>query len=558
MPKRKQRMAGYIRESDPSLADSITIESQAKVVHQYADKEGYMYDTAVHEYKEAISAYLVPYMERPVLLKLLDAAKRREFDVLVVSEVRSISRRQVEVFIVYDILQKFGIRLETVKEKFEDDAMGRLILGLRAAYAEIEREQSFVRMQRGKKDRIEISGAPNGHPYPMYGYSLIDTEREVKAVYVFNTTVIYIDNEGRDWTPKSVRLFLFEKAQEQISVRGIAKMLNDIGVPPPRKARTCSPHWNHQTVNRLLRDRMAIGEVWANRYRKVGKTIIERPKEEWVRLPDCPSLIDTETFEKIQEQLMKNKEDSLRNNRHPDALALLRGAHIFCGVCGQQLHVVYSDKEARRRETHRYRCQRKVTNHDRVTLNHRTQIHVPALDADVVTHIIEIVKNPIFIRARVEELRTQTKPVVDAEDIQTTIDTIRRAMQNLYNMAEHATDDETMVHITERMNNLEKQKRDAEALLYDLEDEEEELAEIEAEIVKFETWAEKVRPHLSNPSYTPTYEELRLAVRILGIRVTVYPTTGEWPYRYKIDVTVPAILAKLHCVANNPTFETLP
>ena len=88
MPKRKQRMAGYIRESDPSLADSITIESQAKVVHQYADKEGYIYDTAVHEYKEAISAYLVPYMERPVLLKLLDAAKRREFDVLVVSEVR--------------------------------------------------------------------------------------------------------------------------------------------------------------------------------------------------------------------------------------------------------------------------------------------------------------------------------------------------------------------------------------------------------------------------------------------------------------------------------------
>ena len=132
-------------------------------------------------------------------------------------------------------LVRYGIRLETVKEKFEDDAMGRLILGLRAAYAEIEREQSHVRMQRGRKDRIELSQAPNGHPFPMYGYSLIDTEREVKAV--------------------------------------------------------------------------------------------------------CPALIDAETFEKIQEQLTMNKEDSLRNNKHPDALALLRGCHIFCGVCGRQMQV---------------------------------------------------------------------------------------------------------------------------------------------------------------------------------------------------------------------------
>src|SRR5713226_6617122 len=169
MPKRKERMAGYIRESDPSLADSTTIESQAKAVRAYGEKEHYMYEPQ-HEYKEAISAYQVPYMERPELLKMLKAAQRREFDVLVVTEIRAISRRQVEVFIIYDMLQKYNVRLETIREKFEDDAMGRLILGLRAAYAEIEREQSYIRMQRGKKDRIEIGHAPDGHPKAAYGY----------------------------------------------------------------------------------------------------------------------------------------------------------------------------------------------------------------------------------------------------------------------------------------------------------------------------------------------------------------------------------------------------
>src|SRR5438105_1359689 len=114
MPKRKERMAGYIRESDPSLADSTTIESQAKAVRLYAEKEGYDYDITQHEYKEAISAYMVSYLERTELLKMLAAAKRHEFDVLVISEVRALSRRQVEVFVIYDMLQKYGIRLETV------------------------------------------------------------------------------------------------------------------------------------------------------------------------------------------------------------------------------------------------------------------------------------------------------------------------------------------------------------------------------------------------------------------------------------------------------------
>ena len=35
MPKKKERMAIYVRESDISLADSTTIESQAKACREY-------------------------------------------------------------------------------------------------------------------------------------------------------------------------------------------------------------------------------------------------------------------------------------------------------------------------------------------------------------------------------------------------------------------------------------------------------------------------------------------------------------------------------------------
>lgn len=95
-------------------------------------------------------------------------------------------------------------------------------------------------------------------------------------------------------------------------------------------------------------------------------------------------------------------------------------------------------------------------------------------------------------------------------------------------------------------------------MLYDIEDDEEERAKLEAEIVKFEKWAEEVQPKLTDLAYiaTATYAELRLAIRILGIVVTVYPATGDWPCRFQIDVTVPAVLAKVQSsVSSHPPFR---
>jgi len=563
MPKRKERMAGYIRESDPSLADSTTSESQAKAVLAYGQKEGYIYDVAVHEYREAISAYMVHYMERPRLLKLLEAAKRREFDVLVVTEVRAVSRRQVEVFIIYDMLQKYNVRLETLKEKFEDDAMGRLILGFRAAYAEIEREQSYIRTQRGRKDRIEIGQAPNAHSKAAYGYSFIDTAREVKGGYAFDHTIIYTDAEGNAWSPVKVVIFIFDKLKEGMSLTGLARLLNDIGIPTPKRLnRKKQPgYWQRGSIASIITNPIYIGKVYANRFinRKNAKgnmQSVKRNPSEWILLPDgvAPPLIDEATWHFVQEQLAINKEDSIRNNSHPkEQLGILRAGYIYCGICGCRMHVVYPSPAAKLLGgVPLYSCTNKngsTAKHGR----HRVQIGQPYIDRIALEKIREIVQHPEWVRARVEELRQENKPpVISATDIEETIAHIRQAMQNLFNLAQNATDDETMATLTARMNTLETQKREAEALLYNLEDEEAGRAELEKEIVKFETWVKEVRPFLTDPSYVPSYTALRLAVRIIGIRATVYPTQGEWPFRYQIDATIPAIMKKLGCVNSRP------
>jgi predicted nucleic acid-binding Zn-ribbon protein len=165
--------------------------------------------------------------------------------------------------------------------------------------------------------------------------------------------------------------------------------------------------------------------------------------------------------------------------------------------------------------------------------------------------IIAALSEPTVVRKKVAAIRTATKPIVNPTEIEETVADIKQKMKNIYRLAEGATDDETIAHLTERMNELEIQKRETEKLLFVLEDDQEERAEIEKELAKFEEWAAKVQPFLTDREYMSKamYAELRLAIKILGIRVTVFPLHGNYPYRHQIDVTVPEVLAKMHIVS---------
>jgi len=199
------------------------------------------------------------------------------------------------------------------------------------------------------------------------------------------------------------------------------------------------------------------------------------------------------------------------------------------------------DKEYRKPD---YFCRQKTGN-ETLLHNHFTAIGVHILDKVAWEKALETIKIPQLVRARVAQLREENTPAIDTESVEMTLESIRRQMHNLYSLAQHATNDETIQTLTGMLKDLEKQKRETEALLYDAAEDEEEREEVEKEIVKFEQWVAKVRPLLTDPAYTPSYEEQRLAVRILGIKATVFPASGDYPFRVQVDVTIPTIVSKL-------------
>src|SRR5439155_11102868 len=121
---------------------------------------------------------------------------------------------------------------------------------------------------------------------------------------------------------------------------------------------------------------------------------------------------------------------------------------------------------------------------------------IPVLDRDVREKIREVVLNPSRIRNMVAVHRAKPKPVINVEDIETTIKNIQEEINNLFDLARHASTDSTRERLGLLLEELDQRKREAESLLLDMDDGEEEKQLLEAELVKFEAWVEKVRPYL--------------------------------------------------------------
>jgi hypothetical protein len=162
-------------------------------------------------------------------------------------------------------------------------------------------------------------------------------------------------------------------------------------------------------------------------------------------------------------------------------------------------------------------------------------------DAIAWQKIREVVSHPELVRKHVEEVRPENKLIIGREEIEANIASLQKQMDNLIKFAQNASDDDTISRLSITLKDIERQKHEAECLLMDLEEDEEENEKVEAEIRKFEEWAEKVRPILTDPDYQPPYEEGRLAVRILGIHLVITPVNphdgNTLDRKFSIEVT---------------------
>lgn len=340
----------------------------------------------------------------------------------------------------------------------------------------------------------------------LYGYVWNDPIE--KAYYVIN------EEHGK------IVVRIFRMALSGMSLRKIAFTLTEEGIPTP-DGKTL---WRYQSVRNILTNPFYIGRAIAYRTKTEfvageGNHTTFRPPEEWVEVPDAvPALIDEETFYAVQDQLVRNKKNSPRNNPHPED-TLLRCGMAICGSCGHNLGV--DRGRSRNKPRIRYRCPRAHAGYDECP--GAPDITAAILDAFVWKEAIRIIRNPGELQENLDKQKTEdpTKDELTVID-NVLMDTATR-IRNITETIETTPPSEGRMLLLQRLDELGEKKKSFEEKRDIVLRQKINWADEQIALDEFKAWCAEKRDVLTTGEVS--YAEKRNALERLGVIVTVYPST---------------------------------
>lgn len=220
------RAATYLRVStDEQAKDGYGLDVQRQQTEAYALAFGL--DVTARYVDEGISG---TKFERPGLNAVLEAARAKEFDILIVPAIDRLARRASLLLKIWDELESAGVAIVAVKERIDTSTpAGRLMRTMFAGVAEFERDSIVARTAAGRNERGKRDGEKGGRV--PYGYI-----RTVEGA-------IQVDENAAMIVRK-----IFALHQDGKSLRQIAAMLED--VPTSRGGK----HWYASSVSEVLKN----------------------------------------------------------------------------------------------------------------------------------------------------------------------------------------------------------------------------------------------------------------------------------------------------------------
>jgi site-specific DNA recombinase len=314
----------YARYST-DLQNEKSVEDQISLCKSYARKLGL--NVVGNDHDRAKSGASI--FGRNGLARILEAASRRDFDVLISESPDRISRDMADLAGIYKTLEFREIEMNCVN----GGRMDTIQIGMHGVIGQMQREEGAKKVRRGMAGVVNSGRSAGGRAYgyrPVVGkpghLDIVETEaeiiRRIFAAYALGT-----------------------------SPRAIATALNSENVAPPRGAR-----WNASTINGsghgILRNPLYSGShVW-NRVRMVkdpstGKRV-SRPnaETEW-QTAELPHLriVDQALFDQVAARIAAV---GGTNAAHmPKSKRVLSGL-LKCGCCGGGMSIIGSDRSGPR------------------------------------------------------------------------------------------------------------------------------------------------------------------------------------------------------------------
>lgn len=162
-----KKAAVYIRVStDAQREEGYSIEAQKEMLTAYCISKG------IKNYEYYIDGgFSGSNIDRPALTRLIADIKAKKIFCVLVYKLDRLSRSQKDtLYLIEDVFNPHGVDFVSLNESMDTSTpLGRLMLGILSAFAQLERENIRERTRMGMKERIKSGLWPGGGRVP-FGY----------------------------------------------------------------------------------------------------------------------------------------------------------------------------------------------------------------------------------------------------------------------------------------------------------------------------------------------------------------------------------------------------
>jgi site-specific DNA recombinase len=387
------QVACYARVSTNQQQQEGTIESQRRALQHHIQHHGWFL-LPEHEYlDEGISG---ARLDRPALDRLRDAARRGEFDAVVILSPDRLARNYAHQWFLIEEFEKTNTQVIFLQNPFGDTPQGKLLTQMQGMIAEYERAQIAERSRRGRLEKAR-RGEFMPWAYRCYGYRYLPKRHGCAPQVLIEPMEAEV-----------VRALYRTLVEEQLSCRQITKWLNAANTPTPTGKNAV---WQSATVRNILTNRLYAGQARYNyrrpvipKYRKTGAHQLRslktgrsyRAESEWI-WSDAPAIIPAELFAKAQWQLRRNAETA-RKRYQPGSSRYLLRTLVKCGACGLGMGGKRQVRSGKTADYLYYQC----TGHAPLTVGRTTRcpaklVRAERLDMVVWQAVVQLLQNPRVI-----------------------------------------------------------------------------------------------------------------------------------------------------------------
>ena len=183
----------YLRVSTEAQADEgYSLAAQAEKLEAYCRMKG------IDRFTQYVDGgFSGSNLSRPAVTQLIDCIRCGEVERVVVYKLDRLSRSQKDtLYLIEDVFAPHGVDFVSINENIDTGTpYGRAMIGILSAFAQLERENIFLRTRMGMVERVRQGYWPGGGKIP-FGYDYdaakgilvpnrdADTVREIYARYL--------------------------------------------------------------------------------------------------------------------------------------------------------------------------------------------------------------------------------------------------------------------------------------------------------------------------------------------------------------------------------------